>query len=136
MDAFYASIEQRDDPRLRGLPVIVGGTGARGVVSAASYEARKFGVHRAMPGFEARRLCPDGVFLRGDMAKYSRESKRIFAIFERFTPAVEATLAGRGVSRPDWQRAAVRVRQPRLRRACGERCAPRPGSRSRSASRR
>jgi DNA polymerase-4 len=89
MDAFYASIEQRDDPALRGRPVIVGGTSARGVVSAASYEARKFGVRSAMPGFEARRLCPGGVFLRGDMTKYARESKRIFAIFGRFTPAVE-----------------------------------------------
>jgi DNA polymerase-4 len=89
MDAFYASIEQRDDPSLRGRPVIVGGGGARGVVSAASYEARAFGVRSAMPGFEARRLCPHGVFLRGDMAKYSRESKRIFAIFGRFTPALE-----------------------------------------------
>ncbi len=89
MDAFYASIEQRDDVKLRGRPVIVGGTGPRGVVSAASYEARTFGVHSAMPGFEARRLCPHGVFLRGDMAKYARESKRIFAIFERFTPALE-----------------------------------------------
>ena len=69
--------------------MIVGGTGPRGVVSAASYEARKFGVRSAMPTGEARRLCPDGVFLPGDMAKYARESRRIFAIFERFTPAVE-----------------------------------------------
>jgi DNA polymerase-4 len=69
--------------------VIVGGTSARGVVSAASYEARRFGVRSAMPGFEARRLCPDGVFLGGDMARYARESKRIFAIFRRFAPLVE-----------------------------------------------
>jgi DNA polymerase-4 len=89
MDAFYASIEQRDRPELRGRPVMVGGTGARGVVSAASYEARRFGVHSAMPSAQARKLCPEGVFLPGDMAKYARESRRIFAIFERFTPAVE-----------------------------------------------
>jgi DNA polymerase-4 len=89
MDAFYASIEQRDHPELRGRPVIVGGLSNRGVVSAASYEARAFGVHSAMPSFEARRRCPRGVFVRGDMARYQRESKRIFAIFERFTPRVE-----------------------------------------------
>ena len=89
MDAFYASIEQRDHPELRGKPVIVGGLSSRGVVSAASYEARAFGVHSAMPSAEARRRCPHGVFLRGDMARYQRESKRIFAIFERFTPRVE-----------------------------------------------
>jgi DNA polymerase-4 len=89
MDAFYASIEQRDHPELRGKPVVVGGLSGRGVVSAASYEARAFGVHSAMPTMEARRRCPHGVFLRGDMARYQRESKRIFAIFERFTPRVE-----------------------------------------------
>jgi DNA polymerase-4 len=89
MDAFYASIEQRDHPELRGRPVIVGGTGPRGVVSAASYEARRFGVHSAQPTGLARRLCPDGAFIPGDMAKYTRESSRIFEIFERFTPLVE-----------------------------------------------
>ena len=89
MDAFYASIEQRDHPDLRGRPVIVGGTGPRGVVSAASYEARRFGVHSAQPTGLARRLCPDGAFLAGDMQKYGRESQRIFEIFHRFTPLVE-----------------------------------------------
>jgi DNA polymerase-4 len=89
MDAFYASIEQRDRPELRGRPVIVGGTGRRGVVSAASYEARRYGVHSAMPTAEARRLCPDGVYLRGSMGRYAAESQRIFAIFRRFTPVVQ-----------------------------------------------
>jgi DNA polymerase-4 len=69
--------------------VIVGGTSDRGVVSAASYEARRFGVHSAMPTAVARRLCPEGVFVRGSMARYAAESKRIFALFERFTPLVE-----------------------------------------------
>jgi DNA polymerase-4 len=89
MDAFYASIEQRDHPELRGRPVIVGGTGGRGVVSAASYEARRFGVHSAQPTALARRLCPQGCFVPGDMAKYARESTRIFEVFGRFTPLVE-----------------------------------------------
>ncbi len=89
MDAFYASIEQRDRPELRGRPVLVGGTSRRGVVTAASYEARAFGVRSAMPTAEARKLCPDGVYLPGDMAKYARESRRIFAIFDRFSPVVE-----------------------------------------------
>jgi DNA polymerase-4 len=89
MDAFYASVEQRDHPELRGQPVVVGGAGPRGVVSAASYEARRFGVHSAMPGFEARRLCPDLVFVHGDMGLYARESKRVFEIFRDFSPRVE-----------------------------------------------
>jgi DNA polymerase-4 len=89
MDAFYASVEQRDDPQLRGKPVIVGGTSARGVVTAASYEARAFGVHSAMPGYEARRLCPDGIFIGGSMKKYSRESKHLFEIFRSYSPRVQ-----------------------------------------------
>ena len=89
LDAFYASVEHRDRPELRGQPVVVGGAGPRGVVSAASYEARRFGVHSAMPSFEARRLCPELVFLRGDMARYQHESKKVFQIFRSFSPKVE-----------------------------------------------
>lgn len=89
MDAFYASIEQRDHPELRGRPVIVGGSQARGVVSAASYEARKFGVRSAMPGFEARRLCPDGVFVPPNMELYASVSADVHRVFEAFTPEIE-----------------------------------------------
>ncbi|MFQ5698588.1 MAG: hypothetical protein ACE5IL_09930 [Myxococcota bacterium] len=89
MDAFYASVEQRDHPELRGTPVVVGGTSDRGVVSAASYEARRFGVHSAMPTAQARKLCPGAVFLRGDMARYTRESRRVFEVFRSLTPSVE-----------------------------------------------
>jgi DNA polymerase-4 len=89
MDAFYASIEQRDDPALRGKPVIVGGAGARGVVAAASYEVRKFGVHSAMPTREALRRCPDAICVRPRMAHYAAVSREIFAIFEQYTPLIQ-----------------------------------------------
>jgi DNA polymerase-4 len=89
MDAFYASIEIRDNPELRGKPVIVGAVSGRGVVAAASYEARKFGVRSAMPGFRARELCPHGVFLPSDMARYSRVSSEVHEVFERFSPEIE-----------------------------------------------
>jgi DNA polymerase IV len=89
MDAFYASIEQRDRPELRDKPVIVGGAEARGVVSAASYEARRFGVRSAMPGFEARRLCPHGIFLPPDMPRYAAVSADVHRVFEQFTPEIE-----------------------------------------------
>jgi DNA polymerase-4 len=91
LDAFFAAVEQRDHPELRGRPVIVGGGGPtdRGVVSAASYEARVFGVHSAMPLQTAGALCPQGVFLPVDGAKYQAVSREIMAILRRFTPLVE-----------------------------------------------
>jgi len=89
MDAFYASIEVLDDTSLRGKPVIVGGGVKRGVVAAASYEARKFGVHSSIPMAKAVRLCPHGVFLPVRMERYKEVSDRVFGIFRRYTPLVE-----------------------------------------------
>jgi DNA polymerase-4 len=90
MDAFYASVEQRDRPELRGQPVIVGGSAeGRGVVCAASYEARRFGIHSAMPAITARRLCPQGVFLPVRMNHYAQISRQLRQILLSFTPVVE-----------------------------------------------
>jgi DNA polymerase IV len=89
LDAFYASVEQLADPSLRGRPVIVGGLGPRGVVAAASYEARRFGVHSAMPTGRARRACPQGVFLAPRFEAYGEASRAVMAILRSFTPLVE-----------------------------------------------
>ena len=89
MDAFYASVEQRDNPSLRGKPLVVGGGSNRGVVAAASYEARKFGIRSAMPMRDAYRRCPDLLRVAPQMSHYSAVSKEVFAIFREFTPFVE-----------------------------------------------
>ena len=92
LDAFFAAVEQRDRPELRGRPVVVGGAGgedARGVVSAASYEARRFGIHSAMSLREAYRRCPDAVFLPVDGRRYQVASRDVMAILRRYTPLVE-----------------------------------------------
>lgn len=89
MDAFFASVEQLDNPELRGKPLIVGGLSCRGVVSTCSYEARKFGVHSAMSMMEARRLCPQAEFLPGRMWRYKEVSQQIMGIFQEEAPLVE-----------------------------------------------
>jgi len=89
MDAFYASVEQRDHPELRGKPLIVGGVSGRGVVAAASYEVRRFGVRSAMPIRRALALCPEAVCVRPRMARYAEVSAQVFSVFHEFTPLVE-----------------------------------------------
>ncbi len=90
-DAFFAQVETIKNPSLVGKPVIVGGTTNRGIVTSATYEARAMGVYTTMPIAQARRLCPNGVFLPGDHAEYARFSERMFEVFESFTPAIEGT---------------------------------------------
>lgn len=89
MDAFYASIEERDNPELVGKPVVVGGSSRRGVVATANYEARKFGVHSAMPGAKAARLCPHAVFIKPRMSAYAEASRQVMAVLDNFSPLVE-----------------------------------------------
>src|SRR3989475_11911393 len=89
MDAFYASVEQRDDPQLRGKPVIVAWRGNRSVVCAASYEARSFGVHPAMPAVRAERLCPAAIFIAPDFTRYRAVSHSVREIFKRHTDLIE-----------------------------------------------
>jgi DNA polymerase IV len=89
MDAFYASVEQRDNPELRGKPVAVGGSRERGVVAAASYEARKFGVRSAMPSVTAKRQCPDLIFVKPRFDVYRAVSLQIRVIFAEYTPIIE-----------------------------------------------
>lgn len=89
MDAFFASIEQRDHEAYRGRPLIIGGLSGRGVVSTCSYEARKFGVHSAMPMVRAQKLCPQGIFIEGDYAHYRAVSQEVFRIFRDFAPVIE-----------------------------------------------
>ncbi len=89
MDAFYASVEQRDDPALRGKPVVVAWKGKRSVVCAASYEARQFGVHSAMPAVTAERLCPQAIFVPPDFARYKAVSRAVREIFQRHTDLIE-----------------------------------------------
>jgi DNA polymerase-4 len=97
MDAFFASVEQVLDPSLKGKPVIVGGRSGRGVVTSASYEARKYGVHSAMPGFQAKKLCPHGIFLPNRRRVYSEFSDRVFAILEGYSPTVHALSIDEGL---------------------------------------
>ena len=90
MDCFYAAVHTRDDPSLEGKPVVVGGDpSGRGVVAAANYEARNYGIHSAMPAAQARRQCPETIFLRPDFKRYREESQQIFAIYRDYTPIVQ-----------------------------------------------
>ena len=97
MDAFFASVEQVLDPALKGKPVIVGGGNGRGVVTSASYAARKYGVRSAMPGFQAKKLCPHGIFLPNRHRIYSEFSNKIFAILEQYSPEVHAISIDEGI---------------------------------------
>jgi len=125
MDAFYASVEQREDPTLRGVPVAVGGAGPRGVVAAASYEARKFGVHSAMSSVAARRKCPELVFVSPRFDVYRAVSQQIRAIYERYASLIQPLSLDEAyldVTALWW----IAARRQRLRKKLGRRSAWRP----------
>jgi DNA polymerase-4 len=112
MDAFYASVEQRDNPELRGKPLAVGGSAKRGVVAAASYEARRFGVRSAMPGVTARRRCPELLFVKPRFDAYREVSQQIHAIFARYSDVIERCLWMRRI----WMSAMTKRALAALRR--------------------
>ena len=89
LDAFFAAVEELDNPKLKGTPVIIGGTSDRGVVATANYEARKYGVHSAMPSYLARQKCPHGNFVRGNHDRYKEVSKQVFSILYSITDKVQ-----------------------------------------------
>ena len=88
LDAFFASVEQRDNPQYRGKPLIIGMPGKRSVVSTCSYEARKYGVHSAMPSLQAQKLCPNGIFVPGNMELYAKVSRQVMSILKEYSPAM------------------------------------------------
>ena len=126
MDAFYASVEQRDHPRMRGCPVVVGGLGGRGVVAAASYEARAFGIRSAMPIREALKRCPGAICVKPRMAVYRAVSKEVFSIFEQFTPLVQGLsldeafldISASQTARGEPEQIAIEIKR-RIRRCTG-----------------